>query len=166
MDKNFILANHPDIAEAFRTEGFQRGLDQGRTEGATAERGRIQAVQAQSMPGHGELIATLMFDGKTTGPEAAVQVLGAERGKLGKVATNLEVDAAGLRTVKPDVAADPALAAAAAVVEEQEKPLEERCKAAWDKDANLRAEYGGMFDAYLGFEKNKGNVRILGKKAA
>lgn len=51
----------------------------GHAAGAKAERERIQAVRAQAMPGHEKLIDTLAFDGKTTGPEAAVAVLDAER---------------------------------------------------------------------------------------
>lgn len=50
-----------------------------RTEGAAAERERIQAVRQQLMPGHEQLIEQLAFDGKTTGPEAAVAVVNAER---------------------------------------------------------------------------------------
>ena len=49
-------------------------------EGATQERARIQAVRAQSLPGHEALIEKLAFDGKTTGEQAAVAVLAAERG--------------------------------------------------------------------------------------
>ena len=59
--------------------GFDAGLTQGRTEGATSERDRIQAVEKVTLPGHESLIATLKFDGKTSGPEAAVQVLKAEQ---------------------------------------------------------------------------------------
>lgn len=49
--------------------------------GASQERDRIQAVLAegQGMPGHDKLINALAFDGKTTGAEAAQQVLKAER---------------------------------------------------------------------------------------
>jgi signal peptide peptidase SppA len=50
-----------------------------RAEGAEAERQRIAAVREQSMPGHGALIDQLAADGHTTGPEAAVAVLAAER---------------------------------------------------------------------------------------
>lgn len=68
---------------AGRTEGHTAGLQEGRTagiaEGAQAERERIQAVHAQMLPGHEKLISALMWDGKTSGPEAAVQVLNAER---------------------------------------------------------------------------------------
>jgi capsid assembly protease len=50
-----------------------------RAEGAAGERGRIQAVRGQLLAGHEKLIEQLAFDGKTTGPEAAVAVLNAER---------------------------------------------------------------------------------------
>ena len=54
--------------------------------GATAERDRIKAVREQTMKGHEALIETLAFDGKTTGPEAAMQVLGAHKASLAKTA--------------------------------------------------------------------------------
>jgi len=55
-------------------------------DGATAERARIAAVRAQVLPGHEALIETLAFDGKTTGPEAAVAVLAAERERVASAA--------------------------------------------------------------------------------
>jgi capsid assembly protease len=64
-----------------------------RAEGAEAERARIQAVREQSMPGHEKLIEQLAFDGKTTGPEAAVQVLAAERAKINGAAQARMADA-------------------------------------------------------------------------
>lgn len=50
-----------------------------RAEGAVSERDRIAAVRAQSLPGHEALIERFAADGHTTGPEAAVAVLAAER---------------------------------------------------------------------------------------
>jgi signal peptide peptidase SppA len=64
--------------EAAKQEGFKAGLTQGRTEGATGERERIKAVETATLAGHEALIAALKFDGKTTGPEAAAQVVAAE----------------------------------------------------------------------------------------
>lgn len=52
---------------------------EGRTEGATAETARVTAVFANALPGHQALIQTLALDGKTTGPEAAAQIIAAER---------------------------------------------------------------------------------------
>jgi hypothetical protein len=53
-----------------------------RAEGAQAERDRIQAVRAQVLPGYEALIERLAADGTTTGPEAAVAVVTAERAAL------------------------------------------------------------------------------------
>ena len=49
--------------------------------GATQERERIQAVLAvgEGLPGHGELLAGLAFDGKTTADQAGMAVLTAEK---------------------------------------------------------------------------------------
>lgn len=86
MDVQKLKAEHPDVAEALINEGKELG--------ATAERERIKSVEAQSMPGHEALIATLKFDGKTSGPEAAVQVLAAEKSKKGDALAALRKDAA------------------------------------------------------------------------
>ena len=64
---------------ASHQEGFSAGKVEGLTLGAEQERKRIQDVQAQVLPGHQALVQSLMFDGMTTGPEAAVKVLAAER---------------------------------------------------------------------------------------
>lgn len=51
-----------------------------RAEGAAGERDRIAAVRAQaSLPGHEALIEKLAADGITTGAEAAIQVVVADR---------------------------------------------------------------------------------------
>jgi len=50
-----------------------------RTEGATAELGRIRDVRAAALPGHEALIEALAFDGKTTGADAALAIIKAER---------------------------------------------------------------------------------------
>lgn len=81
MDLASIQANHPELAAALRAEG------------ATAERERILSVEAQSIPGHEDLIASLKADGKSTAGEAAVQILAAERGKLATIASQIAADA-------------------------------------------------------------------------
>ena len=50
-----------------------------RKEGATAELQRVQDVRAAALPGHEALIEQLSMDGKTTGAEAAMAVVAAER---------------------------------------------------------------------------------------
>jgi len=94
-----------------------------KADGATAERTRIQSVMAQAMPGHDALIQTLAFDGTTTGPEAAVQVLAAEKAKLGKTKADLKADAP---TAVPFAAApDPAKETPAATVKTEAQQMAE-----------------------------------------
>lgn len=96
-----------------------------RAEGGEAERARIQAVREQTMPGHEALIEALAFDGKTTGPEAAVQVLAAEKARVSGAAAARAADApAPVPTVaaseeSPAPAATPTMRAPAGFVIDQ-----------------------------------------------
>ncbi len=129
-------------------------------QGASAERERIQSVEAQHMPGHDALIATLKYDGKTSGPEAAMQVLAADKALLNARHEQMKKDAPA---PVPNAAApnDAANADANAGL-----PVEERCKAAWEKDADLRTEFGGDFTTYLAYAKasDAGRVKVLGNR--
>lgn len=71
MDLKTLSEQHPELLTTIQTEA--------RAAGAAAERDRIAAVRANSLPGHEALIEQLAADGKTTGPEAAAAVLAAER---------------------------------------------------------------------------------------
>lgn len=71
MDMKTLAEQHPELLANIQAEA--------RAAGAKAEQERVAAVRAQSMPGHEALIEQLAADGKTTGPEAAVAVLAAER---------------------------------------------------------------------------------------
>jgi capsid assembly protease len=82
-----------------------------RAEGAAAERARILSVREQAMPGHESLIDALAFDGKTSGPEAAVQVLAAERARLSTQAGARAADAVAPVAQHPADPADDAPAA-------------------------------------------------------
>lgn len=153
MNLDELRAAHPDLCAALVEEGRIAGL----AAGADQERKRIQDVQAQLLAGHESLIASLMWDGKTTGPEAAVQVLSAER----------QINAGRAAAIHAD--APPAVPAAAAPQDGQAEassaPIDERAKAKWDSDAKLRAEFGDSFTAYLAFAKaqDAGRVRVLSK---
>lgn len=68
-----------EAREPARREGFEAGHAEGLALGAQQERARIQAVEAQALPGHESLIQTLKYDGTTSGPEAAARVVEAER---------------------------------------------------------------------------------------
>lgn len=153
MDINELKQKHPELYAAV----FAAGV--------TAECQRIQAVEAQALPGHVELINKLKFDGKTTGPEAAAQVLAAERSKLGVKAADIAADAAalaGAAAPKPGVTATGSEPKPEAV--DKNLPFDERIKAQWDADAKLRAEFGDDFKVYAAYAKAEaaGNVRVLG----
>lgn len=101
-----LRADHPEVAKAIFDEGKSAGVEEGRTLGAGAERERIQSVLAQDMPGHSALVQSLAFDGKTTGPEAAVQVLAAEKKARTNARTNIEADAQDIRVPTAGAGAD------------------------------------------------------------
>lgn len=134
-----LKRNYPQVAEAIYNDGCAVG--------AKAERERIQGVEAQSMPGHEALIASLKFDGKTSGPEAAVQVINAERSKMGRMMDTI-------RTSAPDPA--PLSVSAEQATVSANAPIEEMAKAEWDRDAKVRDDFNGNYETYLAFVKIKG----------
>lgn len=148
ITRDQLAADAPDLLQALLQEG------------ASAERQRIQDVQAQAMPGHDALIATMAFDGKTTGPMAAVAVLNAERAARANAAQQLANDAPNPVAPAATPAVDPAPGAAA---DDPSLPLEERCKAKWDASAQIRAEFGGNLAAYVAFTRaaERGSARIF-----
>ena len=127
--------------------------------GASAERTRLLGLDELAMAGHEALVAAAKADGKTTPEQLALQIVKAERSAganhlAGRAAADTGV-------AVPPVAALPQQSAAGAA----NAPLETRAKAAWDASADLQAEFGGKFDAYLAFEKANasGQARILAK---
>ena len=144
-----LAAEAPDLVAALQAEG------------AASERARIQAVEGQSMPGHEALIAGLKFDGKSTGADAAMAVLAAERGARSRAAAALAEDApqpvapAAVAGLEPR-AADPA--------EDLSVPAEQRCKAKWEQSAEVRREFGSLaaYTAYVSASE-RGVARIMSK---
>jgi ATP-dependent Clp protease, protease subunit len=148
----FLSTNLPDVVAAMVKDAAAVA--------AKTERERIQAVRDQLIPGHEELINRLAMDGTTTGEQAAVQVLAAERQVRATVAANLVTD--GPAPVPPAVppATDPP-----ADTVDPDAPIEDQAKAEWKKSKDLRAEFMDDFDAYLAFRQAEANgqVRILKK---
>lgn len=112
-----IIMDPKDLAAKFVAENAEAAAIL-RAEGAESERARIQAVREQSMPGHEALIEALAFDGKTSGPEAAVKVLAAERARISGASAARAADApAPVPTAgnqdEPAAAATPAMRAPA-----------------------------------------------------
>ena len=87
-----LAESHPEIVEAIRKEGFNAGVQH--------ELERIKAVSDIGLAGHEALIKELMFDGKTTGEQAAVKVLKAEQEKGAAMSANLEKDAAEVNAIE------------------------------------------------------------------
>lgn len=148
------------LAAAKSTEA----LAAARAEGATAERERIKAVEATCLAGHEALILSLKFDGKTSGAEAAVAILSAEKKLRATAAATLAADAP--LPVKPTaaLAVDPQ---AVDPMADTTKSAEERCKAKWETDAKVRAEFTSLaaFTAMTKAEE-AGKVRVLSTRAA
>lgn len=161
MDRATLEQQHPALFAQLQTEFAALG--------ATAERTRIQAVESALIPGHEALIASLKFDGKTTGGDAALAVNQAER-----TIRTAQGAAANAEAPKPVASTPPATVeqglAAQAAAEQQRisaLPLEARCQAQWEASAALRAEFSSLGD-YTALVKaqESGKVRVLGKKAA
>lgn len=150
MDLQELRAAHPDLCAALVEEGRINGL----AAGADAERQRIQDVEAQALPGHEALITSLKFDGKTTGGEAAMQVLNAERA-TGKQRLD------GIRSDAPAPLPHAAAPVDAPAAEDKTLPIEERAQAKWDAKPSLRSEFG-KFETYLAYAKAQegGSVRV------
>lgn len=79
--------------ESALQEGLAKGMAEGKAAGAEAERARIKDVEAQTLPGHAPLIEQLKWDGQTTGAQAAVKILQAEKEARGIHRDHLKADA-------------------------------------------------------------------------
>ena len=136
LTAGFIAAERPEVYAQIKKTGFDEGVKSTETEsfnkGAEAERDRIKAVEEQTLPGHEELIAALKYDGKTTGPEAAVKVLNAEKGIAQAMAQAIKEDS-------PD-AVDSAEAALKRKKEFSNLLTEDRAKAEWESKPEIREE--------------------------
>jgi len=149
LTREQIEADAPDIVAAFRAEG------------AATERARIQAVEGALIPGHEAVIAALKFDGKSSGGDAALAVIAADRAARGKAAADLAADAPAALPQAATPAIDPPRAEPGA---DLDTPVEERCKAKWDTDASLRREFSSLA-AYTAFARatEAGQARVFTK---
>jgi hypothetical protein len=149
-----LAAEAPELLAAIQAEA--------RSAGAAAECARIQSVEAALIPGHEALIASLKFDGKTSGGDAALAVNAAERALRSKASTQLGADA----PQPVPQAATPAVEPPARK-EDTSLPIEERCKATWESDTSVREEFPSLA-AYTAFRRadEAGRVRQISKRAA
>lgn len=79
-----------DVKAVEHAKGIEAGKVTGRDEGILAERGRIADLQSLSNPGCKEMVDKFIADGKTTAPEAAVEILRAQRASNASSLEDLE----------------------------------------------------------------------------
>ena len=172
MDLNLesFKQEYPDIAKAVRdegrAEGVADGIEKGKAEGAqtavAAERDRIKAIFALNSPGHEALVQAAMFDGTSTAGDVAMKIVAADKAARGNKLDALRKDGATVGQVQPGAAGLPSTLA-----EDKSLPVDERCKANWDKDPAVRAEYTTL-EAYTAYVKaeESGRIRVVGRKSA
>ena len=142
--------------DAVLAEGREIGHAEGLIAGVEQETQRVKDVEATLIPGHEALVNKLKFDGKTTGPEAAVQVINAEKAGAGQVLADIKNDS-------PKVVGNVEVDAGAGEGDDNldAKTPEER----WEASEKVRAEYGTIeaYKAYLNQEA-KGNIALMSNK--
>jgi ATP-dependent Clp protease protease subunit len=166
ITRDMIAEKHPEIANFFREEGRTEVRAKLETEpgvvalvtsataaGAKGEHDRIAAVEAQLVPGHEAVIAEMVADGKTTGPEAAMRVVAAENAARKGHLDNLKADGSSVASI--DNAAPDNV-----VNIDQNLPLEERCKAEWDTDPMIRAEFSGGLESFIACVRAEENNQV------
>jgi hypothetical protein len=109
-------------------------FSKGKTEGATAERERIKAIEESAIAGHDALVKEMKFDGKTTPAEAATRLLAAEKEKKVVAFDKLKADAAkpvdhvSVDPANPSAAKDPKTADPVALAREAETYRKQQAK--------------------------------------
>lgn len=158
--KEMVAAEFPEIAEAFRAEGRESvDLSAIRAEAATSERERIKDVHEQATAGHETLIEGMMFDGKSTGGDAAKAIVAAEKSTRTQRLTSMRNEAP-----KP-LAVSASAEGGAPQVNDQNLSVEDRTKKSWDSDASIRKEFGA-YENFFAYERGQasGQVKIYTKQ--
>lgn len=145
-----IRNEHPDITNTL----IEEGRADGRKDGARAELERIKAIRAQSLAGHEALVETMIDDGATTGEQAAIRILQAERQLRASAVANLAADGAAIPAVP--VTSPPPVEPTAQV---EDLATDAGLKAAWDKNADYRDEFQN-FDIFVAYHNNKHRAKV------
>lgn len=159
ITREFLAQNHAEIVKAIEADAFVAGQE--------AERDRIQAIEKVPALGHEAIVAKAKADGEMTAEKLGLQILGAEgeqrKGALETLTQERETPIEGAAHPPPPPAT-PAKTEAEALAD-KDKPIAERAKAAWDGDAELRAEFSGSYETYLAYATADDNnrIRVLGK---
>ena len=133
---DYLAMEYPDVHNEVKMEGFEKGKKSGWDEayrsGAENERKRIKAVEEQILPGHEALVSELKFDGKTSGEQAAVKILQAEKGKA-------EARMAQLGNDSPPIVESSETPAGKK--DFSHLPPKERAEKEWEADPKIREEF-------------------------
>ena len=159
ITRDTIASDYPDIAKAFTDEGYAAGLAAGRSQGAEAERSRIQGIEALAMHGHEALIAQIKFDGATTAAEAALKIIAAEKENRTAMAAKITLD-----TPAP-VPHAPAAFGDGHVDDSAQLAGPAKWEHEWQHSADLQAEFKAV-GAYVAFQSasEKGLVKRFGAR--
>lgn len=168
MNLSELKTKYPELVTAIAEEtktamaaAIDQAKQQGTVVGAEQERTRIAGVRAQLIPGHEKLIETLAFDGKSSGADAAMAIVAAEKSMrqaalaaLGDGTQHPAVPGSDSGSNVPLATGQP----------DQSLPVEEQCKADWAKKTELHTEFEN-YDSYLSYTKASaaGQVKILHK---
>ena len=146
----FITSQYPCIASTLRAEGAQ------------LERERIQAIEQQLIPGHEALINQLKYDGRTTGVEAAVKVLAAEKQQQSHMLTKLRTDSNLQISASDSLAAEMSQPCSTLSLSKEEQLAQE-----WLTNPVLQEEFMSQA-AYMAYRQaeSQGLVKIIGAKAS
>lgn len=167
----FVKERFPAVAQSLIDEGKSQAeagnkdtvkaeFDKGFEQGATAERNRIMKMDDVALPGYEDMVNKAKADGKTTASDLAMQILAVEKQKGSDALATMKADANKVPQIEPSV--DPAQASQDNI--DPNLPVEDRAKAAWDKDPKIRDEFKTL-EAYTAFMKAEeaGQVRILSR---
>lgn len=162
MDRAQLAAEHPALLESLLAEG--------RSAGAAAERSRILAIEAAAIPGHEALVATLKADGSVQAGDAALKILAAEKQVQISAGAKRDAEAPAPLALVPGATVVRSAADQAAAQAEAHKnlPVEDRAKADWEANADLRAEFSSV-GAYTAFLRSSeaGRAKVFaGRKVA
>lgn len=169
MDLKTLRAEHPDIVSELTREITETvsatvraaALEEGRAAGVAAETQRILDIEANALPGHDALVASLKADGKTTGAEAAVKIVQAEKAKSATRLAAIREDALVVALVPG------APAPAAGPVDDGKPKTDAQYAEIFAASQELQAEFLTA-ENYIAFSKaaNSGRVKFLNRKGA
>jgi hypothetical protein len=139
-------------------------FDAGFSAGCEFERERIKSVQGQAMPGHESLLESIKFDGVTTGEQAAVIIVQAERKKLARIGIDPRSDAG---QPAPHVAVETTSMTTpqAVTVDMTKDEVAAIAKQEWANQPKLHREFDSV-EQFAAFRvaESQGRIRVLDKR--